>query len=235
LTKGARPFNLVRLALIPRPAQRQQVSLARRTVRRLRFLFGLRVLPPRVAWFYLRAHRAAFKAGDQWSIDSAAPPNDLAVLIELARGRKKVTELGTGTAWTAIALALADGERTVMTCDPIFRAERDLYLSLVGAGVRERIELLTVPGNVAARTAPSMDMLFIDSSHERSETVSEFKAWYPVLGDAGIVAFHDFRHPLYPGVAEAVRELGLEGEVRGGIFVWRAEREDQKSSPIGAG
>jgi predicted O-methyltransferase YrrM len=145
-------------------------------------------------------------------------------LIKLARGRRKVAELGTGTAWTAIALALADGERRVMTCDPIIRAERDLYLSLVGAGVRERIELLTVPGSVAARTAPSMDMVFIDSSHERSETISEFQAWYPLLGTAGIVAFHDFGHPLYPGVAEAVRELGLEGEASGGVFVWRAER-----------
>jgi hypothetical protein len=37
----------------------------------------------------------------------------------------------------------------------------------------------------------------------------------------GVIAFHDFDHPDYPGVREAVEELGLTGEVRGGVFVWR--------------
>jgi hypothetical protein len=36
------------------------------------------------------------------------------------------------------------------------------------------------------------------------------------------VAFHDYGHPAHPGVAQAVADLGLEGDVRGGTFVWRA-------------
>jgi hypothetical protein len=205
------------------PDQRQSSSLLRRAARRLRFLLGLRVLPPRVAWFYLRADRAARRAGDQWSLDSAVRPGESAQLIELARGRKDVAELGTGTAWTAITLALADGERRVITCDPIFRPERNLYLSLVASDVRERIELMTATGSAAARTAPSVDMVFIDSSHERAETIAEFEAWRPLLGDSGVAAFHDYGHPSYPGVAEAIRELGLEGEGRSGLFVWTVE------------
>jgi predicted O-methyltransferase YrrM len=175
-----------------------------------------------VAWFYLRVDRAARDAEDRWSLDSAVRPNELARLIELARGRKVVAELGTGTAWTAITLALADAERRVITCDPVVRAERDLYLSLVGSDVRERIELMTATGSAAARNAPSIDMVFIDSSHERAATIAEFEAWHPLLGDAGVVAFHDYGHPSYPGVAEAIRELGLDGEGTSGLFVWSA-------------
>lgn len=33
--------------------------------------------------------------------------------------------------------------------------------------------------------------------------------------------FDDFGHPEYPGVEEAVRSLGLEGEDRRGLFVHR--------------
>jgi hypothetical protein len=35
------------------------------------------------------------------------------VLLSAARGRRRVVELGTGTAWTAISLALADQRRGV--------------------------------------------------------------------------------------------------------------------------
>jgi hypothetical protein len=42
-------------------------------------------------------------------------------------------------------------------------------------------------------------------------------------GPAGaIVVFHDYDEPAYPGVTEAVRELGLPGEVFGHLFAWRA-------------
>jgi hypothetical protein len=34
------------------------------------------------------------------------------------------------------------------------------------------------------------------------------------------VVLHDYGHPDFPGVAEAVDELGLEGEATGGIFAF---------------
>ncbi len=40
----------------------------------------------------------------------------------------------------------------------------------------------------------------------------------------GAVAFHDYDHPEYPGVREAVEELGLRGQPVGGMFVWRKPR-----------
>jgi hypothetical protein len=34
-----------------------------------------------------------------------------------------------------------------------------------------------------------------------------------------VVAFHDYDHPHFPGVREAVDELGLTGTSQGGVFV----------------
>jgi len=186
-------------------------------------LLEVRVLPPRVGFFYARAHRVARRAGDRFSIDSAARPRELADLIRLAHRRVHVVELGTGTAWTAIALALSDARRRVTTYDPVVRAQRELYLSLVGPDVRERIDFVTSPGGAAAPAAPWAELVFIDSSHSHADTIAEFEAWRLLLRDGAVVAFHDYAHPLYPGVATAIEELRLEGEVRGGMFVWTAK------------
>jgi hypothetical protein len=72
------------------------------------------------------------------------------------------------------------------------------------------------------RAGEGVELLFIDSSHERAPTVLEFRAWRPLLGPGAVVVFDDYGHPDWPGVAEAVADLGLDGEVRGGLFVWRA-------------
>src|ERR1700691_5676695 len=87
----------------------------------LRYLVKLRAVPLRVAWFEWRARRLASSTGDQFSLVSATRPDDLAVLLKLAQNRRRVVELGTGTGWTAIALALADAEREVITYVPICR------------------------------------------------------------------------------------------------------------------
>ena len=36
------------------------------------------------------------------------------------------------------------------------------------------------------------------------------------------MALHDYGNPAYPGVAEAVAELGLEGREHAGMWVWEA-------------
>src|ERR1019366_646937 len=107
----------------------------------LRLWISVRELPRGVARFYLRARRQARRSGERFSLDSAARPQELAELLSLAAGRRAVVELGTGTAWSTIALALADPARRVISYDPELRPEREAYLDLAGAAVRERIEL----------------------------------------------------------------------------------------------
>src|SRR5207248_3025701 len=129
---------------------------------------SVRALPPRVALFLLRAHRLARRSGDRFSLASAARPAELAELLNLARERRTVVELGTGTAWSAIALALDDRLRRVVSYDPCVRPQRGAYLGLVGLETRERIELRGEPDSSGPRPGdPPVQLLFIDSSHDR--------------------------------------------------------------------
>lgn len=205
------------------------------SLRRLRgelsFLFALRALPLKVASFQWRAHRLARRLGDEFSLKSATRPRDLAKLIELARSRECVVELGTGTAWTAISLALADRGREVVSYDPIERRERELYARLVGLSVRDRVELVAALGADGAESHRTVDLVYVDSSHGREETIREVQAWQPVLTEGAPLVFDDFTHPLYPGVHEAVARLGLDGEQHGSLFVHRiAGSASRKSS-----
>jgi predicted O-methyltransferase YrrM len=190
---------------------------------RLRLLRSLRVLPWRVARFYWRAHRHARRVGDRFSLDSAARPSELAELLALAAGRRIVVELGTGTAWSAVALALDDRGRQIVSYDPSVRSERIAYLKLAGASARERIQLRAEPDNRGPHVGDAAaELLFIDSEHERQPVLDAFAAWRGALAPGAVVVFHDYAHPRYPGVRQAVDELALQGVERGGLFVWRA-------------
>jgi predicted O-methyltransferase YrrM len=180
-------------------------------------------LPPRlprdVARFHRHARREASALGHEWGLRSATGRRDLAELLRLARGRRRVVELGTGPAWTAIALALADPRRRVVTYDPVEHEHRAHYLALAPEAAG-RIEFVAAAGAEARDPGGPVELLFVDSTHEREPTLAEFRAWRPRLAPGAVVAFHDYGHPEFPGVAEAVEELGLQGERRGGMLVW---------------
>ncbi len=171
--------------------------------------------------FQWRAWRLAGKIGDEFSRDSFTRPAKLAVLLDISRGRRRVVELGTATGWTALSLLLADQDRTVVSFDPFARGERDRYARLAGAGVTARARFLTAPGDSGPRSSEPIELLYIDSSHCRDETIREVQAWTPVMTTGAIIVFDDFDHPQYPGVRDAVQQLGLEGEERSGLYLHR--------------
>jgi predicted O-methyltransferase YrrM len=176
-------------------------------------------MPWQVALFHARARRLATAIGDQFSLISATRPAKLAELLRLAAGRPYVVELGTATGWTAISLALSDPKRLVVTFDPIDRPERHRYLQLVPSSVSRRITFVASPGESGPLDHRPVDLLYIDSSHERDESIREVHVWRPALSEASIIVFDDYDHPHYPGVKEAVEELRLSGENREGLFV----------------
>jgi SAM-dependent methyltransferase len=187
---------------------------------RLRHLAGL---PPSVAWFQARAVVSAAWSGDVFALRSAAHPGDVRALLRLARGRRTVVELGTATGWTTASLALADRGRTVTSYDPVVQPGRDRYQALVPRAARARMTFVQDTGESGAARwdGPSVDLLFIDSTHAREGTAAEFLAWRPRLAPGGVVVFHDFGNPAFPGVAEAVEDLGLAGEAVGGTYAVR--------------
>jgi predicted O-methyltransferase YrrM len=194
---------------------------ARLLRRELAFLLKLGPLPPRVAVFQWRARRLASRIGDQFSLVSATEPEKLAALLSLAENRPRVVELGTGTGWTSISLALADPRRVVVSYDAVYRPELQRYLQLVPSAVRRRLELIKAAGDEGPRLAGFVDLLYIDSSHERASTIREVHAWRARLAEGALVVFDDFNHPDYPGVREAVNDLKLQGQERHGLFVHR--------------
>lgn len=188
----------------------------------LRVASSLRRLPFRIAVFLWRARRHARRDKDAFSLASAIRPVELATLLRVAAGRREVVELGTGTGWSAISLALADGHRRVVSYDPCVRPQREHYLAQVRPQVRDRIEFRPERDSSGPRQGEQPDVLFIDSHHERDAVVDAFSARRDSLAPGAVVAFHDYGHPDYPGVREAVEQLGLDGSARGTLFLWRA-------------
>jgi len=202
-----------------RPIHHQLRRWTRRALVEARWHAELLALPPRVALFQARARRLAWRTGDLFSVTSVTRPSDLRALLALARGRRRVVELGTATGWTAISLALADPTRTVSTLDVIDRAAPRRYLQLVDHSVRARITLEIRDGAEGPPDGIPIDLLYIDSSHQREPTIAEVLAWRPALAPGAAIVFDDYEHPDYPGVREAIAELGLAGERCGTMFV----------------
>ena len=80
--------------------------------------------------------------------------------------------------------------------------------------------LVAAPGHEAR--GEDIELLFVDSSHDRDATVAELRAWQPRLAPGALVVLHDYGNPAYPGVGEAVTELGLSGREHAGLWLWEA-------------
>ena len=185
-----------------------------------RLMLATRALPPRAALFQARAMLRAARLGDDWALQSSTRPADVAELLRLAGGRRRAVELGTATGWTSGALLLAEPERRLTSFDPVVREHREAYLRLLPRSARERLELVPAPGHEAR--GERVELLFVDSSHDRDATIAEFRAWRPRLAPGALVVLHDYGNPAYPGVAEAVAELELTGREHAGLWLWEA-------------
>jgi predicted O-methyltransferase YrrM len=197
------------------------VTAKRRALVVLDRLLHLGGLPLPVALFQARAVVRAARSGDAFALQAASRPPDVRALLRLATGRRTLVELGTATGWTTASFVLADPARTVTSYDPVVQPGRARYAALVGPKARARMTFVQDTGEAGAATwdGPPVDLLFIDSTHTREDTLGEFHAWRPNLAPGGLVVFHDYGNPEFPGVAEAVEELGLPGDVVGGSYV----------------
>ncbi len=218
------PGTLGARLLARSPAARERVRALRRDVW---FALAVRRLPWRVALFQWRAWRLGAQLDDEFGRVSATRPRKLAIILKLAGSGRLVVELGSAQGWTAISLALAHPEREVISYDPFERPEPQRYLRLVPEQVRRRVTLVRERGDAGPRTNRAVDLLYVDTSHERVDTIRELEAWWPVLRDGAWVVLDDYGHPEFPGVKEAVGELRLGGEERDGLFVHRVTQQAQ--------
>ena len=184
-------------------------------------LEALRRLPWPVARFVVRARSLARRDGDVFSLDSALRPAKLEVLLEAAAGRRTVVELGTGTAWATIALAIADPQRTIESWDPVARAQRERYLDLAGPDVRAADHVRRGPGRGRTRRGraawTSCSSTARTSASRRSP---RSPTWRPVARARRARRVRRLRPPGLPGRREAVAELGRRGEARASLYLW---------------
>lgn len=185
-----------------------------------RAILALYLLPRRAALAYARANLRALRLDDRWSYWSTLPPRELSILVDLARGRKSVVELGTGTGWTTLVLALSEPERIVRTYDTQVKPHRAAYLALAGDNCRERILTIAGAGEEAEPPSEPVDLLYVDSNHDREVVRRSFEHWRERIACGGFAAFDDYTNDNYPGVREAVADLGLQGRTAGRLFIW---------------
>lgn len=73
--------------------------------------------------------------------------------------------------------------------------------------IRKRSEALT-----ATDLQTPLDFVFIDGDHDYAAVRRDFVLSDSLLGDAGVIAFHDFGNPLHAGVSRVVGEALASGE-----------------------
>lgn len=71
-----------------------------------------------------------------------------------------------------------------------------------------RIRLIRDESVAAARTVPaqSLDFVFVDADHSYEGCKADIEAWLPTLRSGGWMMGHDYGHPGFPGVKQAVGE-----------------------------
>jgi predicted O-methyltransferase YrrM len=186
-----------------------------------RTIAGTGALPPRVRSFRRRAWLTAIKAREPRGVRTTLSAADLNRLLELCRGRRRLVEVGTSSAWTALSLLIADPERTVVSYDPVAAPRRELYLSLVDEDVLSRLRLVHASGiDPAVIDASMFDLAFLDGNHDEEPTVRAFELWSERVVEGGLVVFDDYDNRTFPGVVRAVERLGLDGYQTGRLFVW---------------
>jgi len=141
------------------------------------------------------------------------------LLYEAARCSRsgRVAEIGSHKGRSTIALALgvvARGEGSVLAIDP-FDAEIDgergderlkqFEQNLSRAQIADRVVLRRqLSHDVAPSVASgSLDVLFIDGSHEYEDVIQDIDDWMPKMVDGGLMLFND---PVIAEVGWALRD-----------------------------
>ena len=137
-----------------------------------------------------------------------------------------IIDFGTGWGKSAVSLGLACPQGMVLTFDTgtvyvlhdnvknlneyALQVEENIRKSGV-ANVQHFLKS-SIEGNpqefvIKFGKKTGIDVLNIDSDHDYEITKKEMRAWMPLVKTGGIIMFHDYEHPMCPGVGEAIHEL----------------------------
>lgn len=137
-----------------------------------------------------------------------------------------VVEIGCWKGRSTIALALgvrSRGKGKVYAIDPHTGSKEHIEVygtvdtfgeflrNIQKAGIDDVVEPIRSTSHEASlQFQPnSVDVLFIDGSHEYEDVLRDIEDWARILADSALVAFND---PLWPGVYRAIREVVLRSQ-----------------------
>lgn len=139
-------------------------------------------------------------------------PAEGKALEELARG-KLVLEIGSYCGLSTVCMARTAEHVTAVDYfdgrgTPQPRNTREEFQNNIDRhGLTSKVEACHPD---AVYPLPQYDLAFIDGSHEPEHVAADIRRALDVLAPDGLLAFHDYTHPMHAGVKQAVDELGGE-------------------------
>lgn len=127
-------------------------------------------------------------------------PEQLVWLGGRAAAMSSVAEVGSLRGRSSYALLTAC-RGPVYCIDPWPEHYEDF---MAACGSFPNLVAVRAPSPEAAAQVPDVDMVFLDGDHEYEGVKADIEAWLPKCRK--LLCGHDYGHPDFPGVAEAVHE-----------------------------
>ena len=161
------------------------------------------------------------------AISTSVTDAEAAMLGRLAAGAQ-VLEVGSAFGYSAITMALAGADH-ITAVDPHtwLPASLDVMLeNLAAYGVTDRVEVMAGHSFTAlpvlAGEGLEFGLVFVDGDHSYEAARHDIEWARKLLGPGGVLAVHDVGETCCcAGVAEAVKSLGLTGEMTDTMLVVR--------------
>jgi glycosyltransferase involved in cell wall biosynthesis len=86
---------------------------------------------------------------------------------------------------------------------------------------KNRFQFIRKTAQAAVDSVPdNLDFIYIDADHSYQSVANDLKTWFTKVKDYGIIGGHDYGHPNFPGVKQAVNEFF-------GRFDWKIHEEGE--------
>lgn len=157
------------------------------------------------------------------SVDLDALEKLAAMVAGETKYRPMFLEVGSWVGETALAMSRGAPE-AVITCVDTWKGTPDDPTSAIvaehgGSAVFDAFlkntsgkSIHAIDGESVATakswgpSATPRDLIFIDAEHTYEALKADIEAWWSHLKDGGVMAFHDYRTPMFPGVTQAIHE-----------------------------
>ncbi len=138
---------------------------------------------------------------------------ELALLAADGKDRPPLfVNVGAGHGTSSLAMAEACPEAEIYTIDSntgFLKCEKETFKN---AGIKPPHQIHANSHDPYLIFKHQVHLIFIDADHREEEVRADILKWLQYVRKDGIMAFHDYDHPNYPGVKIAVDELMADQE-----------------------